>query len=93
MRSPIKTLLLLLASCGLVFVFGGQSLEATINPQISFQGKLTNTDGTNVSDGNYSLRFRIYSDPTADTGACANTCKWEETQGTVAVSAGLFQVV
>jgi hypothetical protein len=93
MRSPlIKTLLLSLATCGLVFVFGGQPLQAAINPQISFQGKLTNTDGTNVSDGNYSIRFRIYSDPTADTGACVSTCKWEETQGSVAVSGGLFNV-
>lgn len=66
--------------------------EAAINPMISFQGKLTNPDGTNVTDGNYSLRFRIYTDPTADTGACANTCKWEETQGTVSVSGGLFHV-
>ncbi len=66
--------------------------QASINPMISFQGKLTNTDGTNVTDGNYSLRFRIYTDPSADTGSCANTCKWEETQGSVSVSGGIFHV-
>lgn len=67
---------------------------AAINPQISFQGKLTNTDGTNVTDGNYSIRFRIYTSPSADgANTCsANSCKWEETQATVAVSGGLFQV-
>lgn len=65
---------------------------AAVSGFISFQGKLTNPDGTNVTDGNYSLRFRIYIDPTADTGACANTCKWEETHGSVDVSAGLFHV-
>lgn len=68
------------------------STEAAINPMISFQGKLTNPDGTNVTDGSISIRFRIYTDPTADTGTCANTCKWEETQGTVVVSGGLFNV-
>jgi hypothetical protein len=66
--------------------------QAAINPMISFQGKLTNTDGTNVADNTYSVRFRIYTDPSADTGACANTCKWEETQGSVSVSGGLFHV-
>ena len=66
--------------------------RAAINPQISFQGKLTNPDGTNVTDGNFSIRFRLYTDPTADTGSCASTCKWEETQGTVTVNGGLFTV-
>ncbi|HSX35150.1 MAG TPA: hypothetical protein VLF62_05920 [Candidatus Saccharimonadales bacterium] len=68
--------------------------HAAINKQISFQGKLTNTDGTNVTDGTYSVRFRIYTDPTADsTNTCsANSCKWEETQASVSVSGGVFQV-
>jgi hypothetical protein len=66
--------------------------RAAINPMISFQGKLANPDGTNVGDANYSIRFRIYTDPSADTGACANTCKWEETQGSVSVAGGLFHV-
>lgn len=90
--TPAKALAITLVSCGLVFVLGLQPANAAINPMISFQGKLTNPDGTNVTDGNYSLRFRIYTDPSADTGACANTCKWEETQGSVAVASGLFHV-
>ena len=90
-HSLLKTLLITLASCGLVFVFSAPS-HAAINPMISFQGKLTNPDGTNVTDNNYSIRFRIYTDPSADTGSCANTCKWEETQGSVAVASGLFHV-
>lgn len=87
-----------LAALTLVLSFGffvttpQPKAEAAINPHISFQGKLTNPDGTNVTDNTYSLRFRIYTDPTADTGACANTCKWEETQGSVSVSGGLFHV-
>ncbi len=89
-----------LQQAALLFVFSmvisglfAMPTSAAINPQISFQGKLTNTDGTNVTDGSYSIRFRIYTDPTADTGACASTCKWEETQGTVSVASGLFNVM
>lgn len=76
----------------LLLVAGQGTSTAAINPMINFQGKLTNTNGTNVTDGNYSIRFRIYTDPSADTGACANTCKWEETHGTVGVSSGIFHV-
>lgn len=67
--------------------------EAAINLQINFQGKLTNPDGTNVSNGSYSLRFRIYTDPSADSGdPCSNSCKWEETQGSVSITDGIFNV-
>jgi hypothetical protein len=72
------------------------STSAAITPLISFQGKLTNTDGTNVADNTYSVRFRIYTDPSADAASTclpgSTTCKWEETQGSVSVSAGLFHV-
>lgn len=61
-------------------------LAATgINHQINFQGKLTNPDGTNVTDGNYSIVFSIYS------VASGGSAIWTETQ-TVAVSNGIFQV-
>ncbi len=91
----IRPLVILVA----LLVAGGlwpSHTQAAINPMISFQGKLTNTDGTNVTDGSYSIRFRMYTDPTQDaSNAClpgSNTCKWEETQGTVTVSAGIFHV-
>ncbi len=66
-----------------------------INSQISFQGKLVNTNGTNIADGTYNLRFKIYQDGN-DQGV-GSTLKWTETrlvsasQGVV-VSAGTFQV-
>lgn len=68
-------------------------VHAAINQQINFQGKLTNPDGTNLADGNYSIRYRIYTSPTLDaTNSCAaNSCKWEETQS-VSVADGIFQV-
>lgn len=93
MTRVIKRLLLPAMACAvLLCMLVPVKTQAAINPFVSFQGKLTNPDGTNVTDGNYSIRFRIYTDPSADTGSCANTCKWEETQGTVAVSGGLFTV-
>lgn len=61
--------------------------SAAINPQINFQGKLTNTDGTNVADGNYSIVFSIYTQQ-----APGGTNIWTETQPTVAVASGIFRV-
>lgn len=84
----------LLLFVAVFFLFNPPQTHAAINSQINFQGKLTNTDGTNVTDGTYSIRFRIYNDPTLDAAnACAaNSCQWEETQASVSVSSGIFQV-
>ncbi len=60
-----------------------------INKQISFQGKVVNTNGTNVTNGNYDFVFSIY------TVATAGTAIWTETRTTsnqVAVTDGVFQV-
>lgn len=65
-----------------------------INKQINFQGKLVDQNGLNVADGTYSIRLRIYTDPSADAAnTCGgNSCVWEETQSSVSVSNGIFQV-
>lgn len=60
--------------------------EAAINPQINFQGKLANPDGTNVTNGTYSIVFSIYS------VASGGTAVWTETQPSVTVADGIFQV-
>ncbi len=96
MRSFLRRVFIL-AAFGAVVLFpvAMQSrVQGAINAQINFQGKLTNPDGTNVTDGTYSLRFRIYDHVSNDAAnACvANSCKWEETQGSVSVSDGIFQV-
>lgn len=54
-----------------------------INPQISFQGKLTNADGTNVANDTYTMVFRIYA------AASGGVAVWTETQS-ITTSAGLF---
>jgi hypothetical protein len=77
----------------LVFVVAATpKASAAINPQISFQGKITNPDGTNITNGSYTVRFRLYTDPTLDAAnACsANTCKWEESKS-LTVTDGIFQ--
>jgi hypothetical protein len=56
-----------------------------INHQINFQGKLVNTNGTNVTDGTYSIVFSIY------TVSSAGSNIWTETQ-TPTVTNGIFQV-
>lgn len=69
-----------------VFMLAPKHTEAAINPQINFQGKLTNTDGTNVTNGTYSIVFSIYS------VASGGSAIWTETQGSVTVTDGIFQV-
>jgi parallel beta-helix repeat protein len=56
-----------------------------INHQINFQGKLVNTNGTNVTDGTYTVIFSIY------TVASAGANIWTETQS-VTTTSGIFQV-
>ena len=51
-----------------------------------FQGKVVNANGTNVADGNYSFTFKLYS------VSSGGTSLWGETQTTVAVASGVFQV-
>lgn len=66
--------------------FARSATAATgINHQINFQGKLVNPNGTNVTDGTYSIVFSIYN---VSTGG---TALWTETQS-VGVSNGIFQV-
>jgi hypothetical protein len=58
---------------------------AGINRVINFQGKLKNADGTNVTNGNYTVVFSLY-----DRHA-GGTALWSETQ-TVTASSGIFRV-
>lgn len=63
-----------------------------INKMVSFQGKVVNSNGTNVTDSTYTFRFRIYTSASADaTNPCsANSCMWEETKNLSTVN-GIFQ--
>lgn len=54
-----------------------------INQQLNFQGRLLNTQGATVPDGNYNIQFKIYQDGDGlsvgdTTGAPAGSLKWTE---------------
>ena len=90
-------LLLGLALLGPLFLLKG-SAHASNPATINFQGKIVNAaDGTNIAspNGTYSIVFRIYntSSPTMTT-SCTSTssCLWQETQSSVTLSNGIFQV-
>jgi len=88
-ETKVKRILLatLLAVAGFIALFAmPMHTSAAINPQINFQGKLTNTDGTNVTNGTYSIVFSIY------TVSSGGSNVWTETQPSVSVTDGIFQV-
>lgn len=67
---------------------------AGINSQISFQGKVVKSDGTNIADGTYNMEFKIYQD---GTGTGGGTLKWTSDRlvggsGGVVVTGGTFSV-
>ena len=57
--------------------------RADVPNSISLQGRLTDAGGTVLSDGNYSIRFRVYTD------SLAGIVLWESTNN-VPVSGGVF---
>ncbi len=84
-------------------VFTPSVAEAAFNKQINYQGKLTTAANIAVSDGDYSIRFKLY---TAASGGVAiwteswcytpdsgTTCDGTGTDGRVAVTSGLFSVL
>ena len=67
-----------------------QNVNAAINQQINYQGKLTDSAGTAVSDGTYNMEFKLY------TASSGGTTLWTETRdgaNKVTVTSGLFSVM
>ncbi|MEX2054577.1 MAG: hypothetical protein WD972_00205, partial [Candidatus Andersenbacteria bacterium] len=62
-----------------------------INDQINIQGKVVNTDGTNVADGTYDFEFKIYDVSSAGTALWTET--WDSGTAQVTVTDGIFQVL
>lgn len=77
---------LLAVGAFVVLLVAPMHTDAAINPQINFQGKLTNPDGTNVTSGTYSIVFSLY------TVVSGGTAVWTETQSSVSIVDGIFQV-
>ena len=64
--------------------YGAESI--TIPQMLSYQGKLTDTLGQPVPNGNYALTFRLYTQPSGGSAI------WTEAQ-TVMVKSGLFSAL
>jgi len=54
---------------------------------ISYQGKVTDTGGTPVADGSYTMRFRIYD------AVSGGNLEWDSGAMSVSVSGGIFNVL
>ncbi len=66
--------------------------EAQFNPEINYQGKLTDSSGMAVADGTYNMNFWLLSSSTAAT----STALWVEARtggNRVQVTNGLFSVM
>ncbi len=69
----------------LLLLFSTQAQPATgTNKQINFQGKVVNINGTNVTNGNYSFVFSLY------TVSSGGSDIWTETK-TLTVTDGIFR--
>jgi hypothetical protein len=61
--------------------------------KINFQGKLLDPATDAPRNGNVDFTFRICNDPTSACTVCpGSVCLWQETQGAVPVSNGVFSV-
>ena len=69
----------------------GSVFAATgINQTINFQGKVVNTNGTNVSDGNYNMIFELYDASAAGSQLWTET--WNSGTSQVSLTDGVFRV-
>ncbi len=69
-----------------VLIIITQFTFSQVPQKISFQGILTDSEGTVVADGDYSLKFKLYD------AATNGTTLWEEIQ-VVSTAGGLFNVI
>ncbi|NTV44884.1 MAG: hypothetical protein HGA67_04345, partial [Candidatus Yonathbacteria bacterium] len=77
--------------------------RAAFNPQINYQGKLTNTSDVAVNNGNYNIRFRLYTAPSGGSPIWTETLCYSPDSGTtcdgtgsdarVLLTSGLFSVL
>lgn len=76
---------------GIVFALFISALSplasAEIPQVISYQGKVTDTGGTPVADGTYTMRFRIYN------AASGGTLRWDSGNRSIQVTDGVFNVL
>jgi hypothetical protein len=80
--SLVVTLILML-----MLAVGAFGQITAVPNSMNFQGRLAKPDGTPVANGNYSIRFSLWS------AATAGTERWSQTVNPVAVRNGTFAVL
>lgn len=70
-----------------IFTVTCESAFCSVPPLLNFQGRITNTTGEALPDGNYSIVFRIYND------SIGGSAVWEEPQLDLLVKNGLVNVL
>ncbi|NTV21962.1 MAG: DUF5011 domain-containing protein [Candidatus Yonathbacteria bacterium] len=78
-------------------------VRAAFNPEINYQGKLTNTSNVAVNNGDYNIRFRLYTVPSGGSPLWTETLCYSPDAGTTCdgtgvdnrpeISSGLFSVL
>jgi len=79
-----------------LIVIGGffgviEKVSASFNEQINFQGKLTDSNGVAVSDGEHCMKFRIMDSATGGNELWAE--EWDNDTSKITTSSGLFSVL
>ena len=95
--SLVKKVIIVSTFLLIVFGLGVKRVVATagINKKITFQGKVVNSgvgdsDGTNVTDGNYDFVFTVYD--ASEVGTSLWTETWDSGTTQVVVTSGVFNV-
>jgi hypothetical protein len=91
-RQKLRMILTLVAGFFVLSAYlSGSVFAATgINQTINFQGKVVNTYGTNVSDGNYNMIFELYDASAAGSQLWTET--WNSGTSQVSLTDGVFRV-
>jgi len=91
---PKRILFLIISSVILASFFMIEMKDALategINQTINFQGRVANSNGTNVANGNYNFVFRLYKVSSAGTAQWTET--WNSGTSQVTVTDGIFRV-
>jgi len=65
-KKVVRISTILLMACFVMFL-KIDNAKADINSAINFTGKITNTDGTEIVDGNYNVSFGLYASSTGSS--------------------------
>jgi hypothetical protein len=98
--TAVAVCLLVLITGLLVLSTNNAQAAAGINQRLNFQGRLYDSAGAVLSDGDYNMEFKIVQDgdgcnPTSGTFPCSGTVQWTETRtgsNKVTLKNGYFSV-